>query len=35
MAKKITSKKPLTGNLRSNSCKATKKARKPNLKKVT
>lgn len=35
MAKKVTSKKPLTGNLRSHSCKATKHARKPNLQKVT
>ena len=35
MAKKITSKKPLTGNLRSHSCKSTKHARKPNLQKVT
>jgi ribosomal protein L28 len=35
MAKKITSKKPLAGNLRSHSCKATKHSRKPNLQKVT
>lgn len=35
MAKKITSKKPLAGNLRSHSCKATKHARKVNLQKVT
>lgn len=35
MAKKITSKKPLSGNLRSHSCKATKHSRKPNLQKVT
>ena len=35
MAKKVTSKKPLAGNLRSHSCKATKHMRKPNLQKVT
>ena len=34
MAKKVTSKKPLSGNLRSHSCRATKHARKPNLQKV-
>ena len=35
MAKKITSKKPLSGNLRSHSCRAVKHSRKPNLQKVT
>ena len=35
MAKKVTSKKPLSGNLRSHSCRATKHSRKPNLQKVT
>ena len=35
MAKKITSKKPLSGNLRSHSLRATKHVRKPNLQKVT
>ena len=35
MAKKITSKKPLAGNTRSHSCKATKHSRKVNLQKVT
>ena len=35
MAKKISTKKPLSGNLRSHSCKATKHSRKPNLQKVT
>ena len=35
MAKKITSKKPLAGNLRSHSLRATKHVRKPNLQKVT
>ena len=35
MAKKITSKKPLKGNLRSHSLRATKHTRKPNLQKVT
>lgn len=35
MAKKITSKKPLSGNLRSHSCRATKHFRKLNLQKVT
>ena len=31
----ITSKKPLSGNKRSHSCKASKCFRKPNLQKVT
>ncbi|MEG2322674.1 MAG: L28 family ribosomal protein [Bacilli bacterium] len=35
MAKKITEKKPLSGNLRSHSCHATKHFRKPNLQSVT
>ena len=35
MAKKVTSKKPLSGNLRSHSLRATKHVRKPNLQKVT
>ena len=35
MAKKITSKTPLSGNRRSHSCKATKHAQKPNLQKIT
>jgi len=35
MAKKITSKKPLKGNLRSHSCHATGHMQKPNLQKVT
>ncbi len=35
MAKKVTSKKSLFGNLRSHSCKATRHAQKPNLQKVT
>ena len=35
MARKVTSKKPLSGNLRSHSCRATKHSRKPNLQKVT
>lgn len=35
MAKKITSAKPLFGNKRSHSCKATRHAQKPNLQKVT
>ena len=35
MSKKITSKKPLSGNLRSHSLRATKHVRKPNLQKVT
>lgn len=35
MPKKITSKKPLHGNLRSHACNATKHAQKPNLQKIT
>lgn len=35
MAKKITEKKPLFGNKRSHSLRATKHAQKPNLQKVT
>ncbi len=35
MAKKITNKKPLHGNLRSHACNATKHAQKPNLQKIT
>ena len=35
MAKKCTNKKPLFGNKRSHSCRATKHAQKPNLQKVT
>ena len=35
MAKKVTSKKPLSGNRRSHACNATKHAQKPNLQKVT
>ena len=35
MAKKVTEKKPLSGNRRSHSCRATKHAQKPNLQKVT
>lgn len=35
MAKKITSKKPLSGNRRSHACNATKHMQKPNLQKVT
>lgn len=35
MAKKLTNKKPLFGNLRSHACNATKHAQKPNLQKVT
>ena len=35
MAKKLTEKKPLVGNRRSHSCKATKHTQKPNLQKVT
>lgn len=35
MAKKITSKKPLFGNRRSHSLRATRHAQKPNLQKVT
>ncbi len=35
MAKKVTSKKPLSGNRRSHACNATKHAFKPNLQTVT
>lgn len=35
MAKKLTEKKPLFGNLRSHALNTTKHAQKPNLKKVT
>ncbi len=35
MAKKATTKKPLFGNRRSHSLRATKHAQKPNLQKVT
>ena len=35
MAKKVSSKKALFGNLRSNSLRATKHAQKPNFQKVT
>ena len=35
MAKKLTSKKPLSGNRRSHSCRATKHAQKVNLQLVT
>lgn len=35
MAQKITSKKPLFGNRRSHSLRATRHAQKPNLQKVT
>jgi len=35
MAKKITSKKPLSGNRRSHACNATRHMQKPNLQKVT
>ncbi len=35
MARKLTSKKPLSGNRRSHACNATKHAQKPNLQKVT
>ena len=35
MVKKITSKKPLSGNNRSHSCRATKRVQKPNLQVVT
>ena len=35
MAKKITNKKPLTGNLRSQALNATKTKQKPNLQKKT
>ena len=35
MAKKVSSKKPLTGNRRSHALNATKHAQKPNFQKVT
>ena len=35
MAKKMTSKKPLSGNRRSHACNATKHAYKPNLQVIT
>lgn len=35
MAKKVTTKKPLTGNLRSHALNATKMTQKPNLQKKT
>lgn len=35
MAKKVTTKKPLFGNRRSHSLRATRHAQKPNLQKVT
>lgn len=35
MAKKATNKKPLSGNRRSHSCRATKHFQKPNLQLVT
>ena len=35
MAKKVTNKKPLTGNLRSHALNATKMKQKPNLQKKT
>ncbi len=35
MAKKVTNKKPLFGNRRSHSLRATRHAQKPNLQKVT
>lgn len=35
MAKKVTNKKPLSGNRRSHSLRATKHAQKPNLQVVT
>jgi len=35
MAKKVTTKKPLTGNLRSHALNATKRKQKPNLQTVT
>ena len=35
MAKKLTNKKPLSGNRRSHSLRATRHAQKPNLQKVT
>ena len=35
MAKKVTAKKPLTGNKRSHALNATKRTQKPNLQNVT
>ena len=35
MAVKVTNRKPLFGNKRSHSCRATRHAQKPNLQKVT
>ncbi len=35
MSKKVTTKKPLSGNLRSHALNATKRAQKPNLQKMT
>lgn len=35
MAKKVTTKKPLTGNSRSHALNATKRTQKPNLQKKT
>ena len=35
MATKVTKKKPLTGNLRSHACNATKTKQKPNLQNKT
>ena len=35
MAKKVTATKPLFGNRRSHSCRATRHAQKPNLQKIT
>jgi len=35
MAKKLSTKKPLFGNRRSHSCRATRHAQKPNLQAVT
>ena len=35
MAKKVTNKKPLSGNNRSHSCRATKRVQKPNLQVIT
>ena len=35
MARKATEKKPLFGNRRSHSCRATRHAQRPNLQKVT
>ena len=35
MAKKVTNKKPLAGNNRSHSCRATRRVQKPNLQVVT